>query len=59
MPIYIEKISNITDEIYISTILLWENYHLLFQGVQQVVMENIVGLEHMIMDGLKSFIGEF
>ncbi|NLV88506.1 MAG: AI-2E family transporter [Tissierellia bacterium] len=57
MPIYIEKISNITDEIYNKYYSTIGELPPLFQGVQQVVMENIVGLEHMIMDGLKSFIG--
>lgn len=57
MPVYIEKISNITDEIYNKYYSTIGELPPLFQGVQQVVMENIVGLEHMIMDGLKSFIG--
>lgn len=57
MPGYIERISKITDEIYNKYYSTIGELPPIFQGVQQVVMENIVGLEHMIMDGLKSFIG--
>lgn len=57
MPEYIEKISKVMDEIYNKYYSTIGELPPLFQGVQQVVMENIVGFEHMIMDGLKSFIG--
>lgn len=57
MPIYIERISKIIDEIYNKYYSTIGELPPLFQGVQQVVMENIVGFEHLIMDGLKSFVG--
>lgn len=57
MPTYMEKISQFTDEIYNKYYSTLGELPPLFSGVQQVVMENIVGLEHLIMDGLKSFIG--
>jgi len=57
MPTYMEKISLFTDEIYNKYYSTLGELPPLFSGVQQVVMENIVGLEHLVMDGLKSFIG--
>jgi len=57
MPVYIEKISIIIDEMYNKYYSTIGELPPLFQGVQQVIMENIVGFEHLIMDGLKSFVG--
>jgi len=57
MPSYMEKISQFTDEIYNKYYSTLGELPPLFSGVQQVVMENIVGLEHLVMDGLKTFIG--
>ncbi|HZK33309.1 MAG TPA: AI-2E family transporter [Tissierellaceae bacterium] len=55
MPKYIKNISNFIDELsnrYYSTI---GGLPPLFQGVQEVVRENIAGLETIVVNGLKSF----
>ncbi|MBU5426710.1 AI-2E family transporter [Tissierella pigra] len=57
MPIYLEKASFLMDEIYNKYYSTLGDLPPLFQGIQQVVMENIVGLEHMITGTIKSFIG--
>ncbi|WP_353096731.1 AI-2E family transporter [Tissierella praeacuta] len=57
MPIYLEKASSVIDELYNKYYSTLGDLPPMFQGVQQVVMENIVGIEHMVVDGLKNFIG--
>lgn len=55
MPKYIKNISNFVDELsnrYYTTI---GGLPPLFQGVQEVVRENIAGLETIVVNGLKSF----
>ena len=57
MPIYLEKASSLIDELYNKYYSTLGDLPPMFQGVQQVVMENIVGIEHMVMNALKNFIG--
>lgn len=57
MPIYLEKASSLVDELYNKYYSTLGDLPPMFQGVQQVVMENIVGLEHMVTGALKNFIG--
>lgn len=57
MPVYLEKASALMDEIYNKYYSTLGDLPPLFQGIQQVVMENIVGLEHMATNMLKNFIG--
>ncbi len=57
MPIYLEKASALIDELYNKYYSTLGDLPPMFQGVQQVVMENIVGIEHMVMNALKNFIG--
>jgi predicted PurR-regulated permease PerM len=57
MPIYLEKASALMDEVYNKYYSTLGDLPPLFQGIQQVVMENIVGLEHMATDTIKNFIG--
>lgn len=57
MPIYLEKASSLVDELYNKYYSTLGDLPPMFQGVQQVVMENIVGVEHMVTGALKNFIG--
>ncbi|MBU5254930.1 AI-2E family transporter [Tissierella praeacuta] len=57
MPMYLEKASSVIDELYNKYYSTLGDLPPMFQGVQQVVMENIVGIEHMVVNGLKNFIG--
>lgn len=57
MPMYLEKASSLVDELYNKYYSTLGDLPPMFQGVQQVVMENIVGLEHMVTGALKNFIG--
>lgn len=57
MPIYLEKASGLIDKLYNKYYSTLGDLPPIFQGVQQVVMENIVGIESMIVEGLKNFIG--
>ena len=55
MPKYLKSISSFIDNIYNKYYSTIGGLPPIFQGVQQVIMENIVGLEDMIVNGLKSF----
>lgn len=57
MPDYIDKASGMIDFLYNEYYSTLGDLPPIFQGVQQVVMENIVGLETMVVNGLKTFIG--
>lgn len=57
MPEYINKASGLIDFLYNEYYSTIGDLPPIFQGVQQVVMENIVGLETMVVNGLKTFIG--
>lgn len=57
MPKYLEKASALIDKMYSKYYLTMGDLPPLFQGVQQVVMENIVGIENLVVNGLKTFIG--
>lgn len=55
MPKYIENMSGIVDYIYEKYYSTIGELPDIFQGVQQIVMENIIGLENIIVDSLKNF----
>lgn len=55
MPEYLEGISSLIDSIYNKYYSTIGELPPIFQGVQQVVMENIIGIENMVVNGLKSF----
>lgn len=57
MPTYLENASLMMDEIYNKYYSTLGVLPPMFQGVQQIVMENIVGIEHLVVNALKSFIG--
>lgn len=57
MPKYFEQVSSLMDKMYNKYYSTLGDLPPIFQGVQQVVMENIVGLESIVVNGLKSFIG--
>lgn len=57
MPTYMEKATAIFDELYNRYYYTLGDLPPLLHGVQQVVMENIVVMENMIIDGIKSFFG--
>ncbi len=57
LPKYLEKASALIDELYNKYYSTLGDLPPMFQGVQQVVMENIVGIESMVVNGLKNFIG--
>ena len=57
MPNYLNKASGLIDLIYNEYYSTLGDLPPIFQGVQQVIMENIVGLESMVVNGLKTFIG--
>lgn len=56
LPRYLEKASSLIDELYNKYYSTLGDLPPMFQGVQQVVMENIAGLESMVVNGLKNFI---
>ncbi len=55
MPRYIEDISGMIDYLYDKYYSTIGELPVIFQGVQQIVMENIIGIENMIVNGLKNF----
>lgn len=57
MPLYMENITGLVDELYNRYYSTLGDLPPLFHGIQQVVMENIVGLENMIVEGIKNFLG--
>lgn len=57
MPIYMENITEKVDEFYNRYYATLGDLPPLFHGIQQAVMENIVGIEHIIIDGFKNFLG--
>ncbi|MDR7855993.1 AI-2E family transporter [Tissierella sp.] len=57
MPKYLEQASSLIDAMYNKYYSTLGDLPPMFQGVQQVVMENIVGLESIVVNGLKTFIG--
>lgn len=56
-PYYLDKASGLIDFLYNEYYSTMGDLPPIFQGVQQVIMENIVGLESMIVNGLKTFMG--
>lgn len=57
MPSYINKASGLIDFLYNEYYSTLGDLPPIFQGVQQVIMENIVGLESVVVNGLKTFMG--
>lgn len=57
VPSYIDKASGLIDFLYNEYYSTLGDLPPIFQGVQQVIMENIVGLESMVVNGLKTFMG--
>lgn len=57
VPSYIDRASGLIDFLYNEYYSTLGDLPPIFQGVQQVIMENIVGLESMVVDGLKTFMG--
>lgn len=57
MPIYMEQASSALDDLYSEYYSTLGDLPPLLHGVQQVVMENIVGLENVVANGVKTFIG--
>ena len=55
MPKYIENISGGIDYLYDKYYLTIGGLPDIFQGVQQIVMENLIGIEEMVVNGLKNF----
>lgn len=56
LPFYFQQLSNIMDGIYSRYNLVLGGLPPMFQGVEAVVMENIVKLENIIADSLKNFV---
>lgn len=57
MPIYMENITEWVDEFYNRYYSTLGDLPPLFHGIQQVVMENIVGIENVVVNGVKTFLG--
>lgn len=57
MPVYMEEATALLDELYNKYYSTLGDLPPLLHGVQQVVMENIVGIENMVLNGIKTFIG--
>lgn len=57
MPKYIDKASRLIDNLYNKYYSTMGDLPPMFQGVQQVIMENIIGLEAMIVNSLTGFVG--
>lgn len=57
MPKYIDKASKLIDDLYNKYYSTMGDLPPMFQGVQQIIMENIVGLEAMVVNGITTFIG--
>ncbi len=57
MPSYIDKASEMMDSLYREYYSRIGDLPPIFQGIQEVILENIAGLESMIINGLKNFIG--
>lgn len=55
MPKYLKSLSSFIDNIYNKYYSTIGGLPPIFQGVQQVIMENIIGIEDMVVNGLKSF----
>ncbi len=56
MPRYLKTISGIIDNIYNKYYTTIGELPPIFEGVQQVIMENIVGIENIVVNALKSFV---
>jgi predicted PurR-regulated permease PerM len=56
-PKYIDQASEMMDDIYTKYYSTMGGLPPLFQGVEEIVMENIVRLENMIINGLEGFVG--
>lgn len=56
MPRYLKTMSEIIDNIYNKYYTTIGELPPIFEGVQQVIMENIVGIENIVVNALKSFV---
>ncbi len=57
LPLYFEQLSRIMDDIYTKYNLVLGGLPPMFQGVETVIMDNIIKLETVIGDSLKNFVG--
>lgn len=57
LPLYFEQLSRIMDNIYTKYNLVLGGLPPMFQGVEAVIMDNIIKLETAIGDSLKNFVG--
>lgn len=57
LPDYFEQMSKMIDNIYTRYYSTLGGLPPMFQGIEAVVMENIVKLENIIADGMKNFVG--
>lgn len=55
MPRYLENLSDFLDNAYSKYSITIGELPPIFQGLQEVVLDNIAGLETMVINGLKSF----
>lgn len=56
-PRYLDQASNMMDDLYTKYYSTMGGLPPLFQGVEEIVMENIVRLENVIINGLEGFVG--
>lgn len=57
LPNYFEQVSKIIDEMYTRYYFTLGGLPPMFQGVEAVIMDNIVKIENTIVNGLRSFVG--
>lgn len=57
LPIYFDQLSDLIDSLYSKYYSTLGGLPPMFQGIEDVVMENIVKIESVVVEGLKSFVG--
>ncbi len=57
LPFYFDQLSNMIDGLYTRYYSALGGLPPMFQGIETVIMENIVKLENLIANGLKNFVG--
>ena len=57
LPMYFEQLSDIIDNFYTRYYSTLGDLPPIFQGIESIIMDNIVKLENLISDSLTSFVG--
>ena len=57
LPIYFDQLSDLVDKMYTKYYSILGGLPPMFKDIEKVVMENIVKIENVFVNGLKSFVG--